>query len=73
VLLGSEHARLRLKRVYCYDEDYYGRSVTVVTYTVTDGGVLDTDGVANGEIVDPAGLALGVLTVSNTGLGGLGF
>lgn len=32
-------------------------TVTRVTYEVTDGGTLDTDGAANGTIVDPAGLA----------------
>lgn len=32
-------------------------TVTRVTYQVTDGGELDTDGLANGTIVDPAGLA----------------
>lgn len=34
-----------------------GNLVTVVTYEVTDGGELDTDGVEDGNIADPAGLA----------------
>lgn len=34
----------------------YGQSVTVLSYSVTDGGPLDDDGVVNGVIVDPAGL-----------------
>lgn len=34
-----------------------GYTVTVVTYEVTDGGELDTDGVEDGNISDPAGLA----------------
>jgi len=45
--------------------DYDVEDVTVngsqalrVTFEVTDGGVLDIDSEANGEIVDPAGLAL---------------
>ena len=41
------------------------------TYQVTDGGLLDTDGSANGTIVDPAGLAISAVGVPNTGLGGL--
>jgi hypothetical protein len=44
-----------------------GESVLRVTYTVTDGGALDEDGVANGTIVDPAGIAvLGTTTTSTT-------
>ncbi len=34
-----------------------GRDVTVVSYEVTDGGELDTDGLEDGNITDPAGLA----------------
>jgi len=34
-----------------------GQTVTVVTYSVTDGGPLDTDGAANGTVIDPVGLA----------------
>jgi hypothetical protein len=41
-----------------------GENVIKVTYTVTDGGVLDEDGSANGTIVDPAGLAVLGSTVS---------
>ena len=47
----------------------YGSNVVVVSYSITDGGVLDTDGVANGTIVDPAGLAK---SVSNGGLANTG-
>jgi len=35
-----------------------GANVLVITYDVTDGGVLDDDGIANGVVVDPAGPAL---------------
>ena len=41
-----------------------GESAIQVVYSVTDGGDLDTDGVANGVIVDPVGL--GVLAASDT-------
>jgi len=34
-----------------------GNIVTIVTYDVTDGGELDTDGEVDGNITDPAGLA----------------
>ena len=47
-----------------------GRAVAKVVYRVTDGGPLDTDGVANGTIVDPVGLAQSSVGVPNTGLGG---
>lgn len=40
---------------------------TAVSYAVNDGGVLDTDGVANGRIVDPAGLAVPVADLAGTG------
>lgn len=32
-----------------------GETVTTITYPVTDGGLLDSDGLANGVIIDPAG------------------
>jgi hypothetical protein len=43
-----------------------GQAVTVVTYTVTDGGELDVDGADNGVIVDPVGLGQ-VQSLANTG------
>lgn len=45
-----------------------GQTVTVVTYQVTDGSSLDDDAVANGIIVDPAGLAVQSVGAPNTGL-----
>lgn len=45
-----------------------GSSVTVVTYQITDGGERDTDGLADGMISDPAGLAQSVVGAPNTGL-----
>lgn len=44
-----------------------GQSVVKVSYDITDGGLLDQDGQANGEIVDPAGLAQSVVGAPNTG------
>lgn len=41
-----------------------------VIYEVIDGGVLDQDGIADGNITDPAGLAIVNLGAPNTGLGG---
>ena len=32
-----------------------------LTYDITDGGVLDQDGLVNGTIIDPVGLATGQL------------
>lgn len=39
------------------DDTINGNAAVVVTYDVTDGQVLDTDGVEDGNISDPAGLA----------------
>lgn len=47
----------------------YGNQVTVVTYDIVDGGDLDVDGLENGVIRDPAGLAELMIGVPNTGLG----
>lgn len=41
-----------------------------VAYEITDGGELDQDGEANGEIVDPVGLGTAIVGAPNTGLGG---
>ena len=45
-----------------------GAEAIKVVYQVVDGGVLDQDGVANGAITDPVGLAEIVVTAPNTGL-----
>jgi hypothetical protein len=42
--------------------------VTTLTYTVTDGGDLDDDGLVNGVIVDPAGPAVLAVTSPDTGI-----
>jgi len=47
-----------------------GIQAVKVVYQVTDGGLLDQDGVANGIIVDPVGLGINDVGVPNTGLGG---
>lgn len=46
-----------------------GHAVLKATYSITDGGPLDDDGMVNGSISDPVGLALGVASAPNTGLG----
>lgn len=38
-------------------EDYNGTSMLKLTYDITDGGILDQDGQANGTVIDPVGLA----------------
>lgn len=45
-----------------------GHNVTVVSYTVVDGSSRDADGIANGVIVDPAGLASATVGAPRTGL-----
>lgn len=48
-----------------------GKTLTTVTYSITDGGDLDLDGAVNGIIVDPVGVAKAVVGPPNTGVGGL--
>jgi hypothetical protein len=47
-----------------------GETAVKVVYQVVDGGPLDQDGAADGNIVDPVGPAVLVLGAPNTGLGG---
>ncbi len=47
-----------------------GESALKIVYSVTDGGDLDQDGIANGTIVDPSGPGQSVVGTPNTGLGG---
>ena len=47
-----------------------GQTVTKVRYQITDGGAFDQDGLANGVIVDPVGLAVPSVGTPNTGVGG---
>ena len=42
-------------------------TVTTVTYTITDGGTNDIDGVANGVIVDPTGPGVAGADTSDSG------
>jgi|GEM_PF-3277511 len=50
-----------------------GQNVLIVSYSVTDGGSLDADGLANGTIVDPAGPAFIVTAApGNIDTGGAG-
>ncbi len=51
---------------------YQGQPALKLTYTVTDGGALDEDGVVNGVIVDPVGLAKVPAFPSTVGLRSLG-
>jgi hypothetical protein len=44
-----------------------GKSVVRARYRVTDGGPLDADGVVNGSILDPVGLARAVASPPTTG------
>jgi hypothetical protein len=43
-----------------------GQQAAKATYSIADGGTLDTDGTANGAIVDPAGLATTTITATGT-------
>ncbi len=46
-----------------------GKPALAISYDITDGGPFDQDGLANGTIVDPAGMAKAVISAPNTGLG----
>lgn len=45
-----------------------GKAAVTATYTLTDGGALDQDGLVNGAIVDPVGMGLLQVSSPNTGL-----
>ena len=45
-----------------------GNTVTTVTFTVTDGGEFDADGLENGEILDPVGPAEVLAETGSSGL-----
>ena len=47
-------------------ETIANQSVLTASYTITDGSSLDTDGLVNGIIVDPAGPALASTTTNST-------
>lgn len=50
------------------EADVSGQHALTLTYSITDGGELDQDGVANGTIVDPVGLAVNQTgTLAKTG------
>ncbi len=44
------------------------QTVTIASYKIKDGGLLDMDGVANSTIADPVGLAYQVVGSPNTGI-----
>jgi len=44
-----------------------GNHALKVTYSITDGGILDDDGLANGTVLDPIGLAVTSATLASTG------
>lgn len=48
-----------------------GQPVIIASYSITDGGELDTDGAANGTITDPAGPAVLSATANTTKSGSL--
>ncbi len=49
-----------------------GQQVALVQYQVVDGGALDADGLVNGVIVDPVGLALQSVATGDGGLASTG-
>ena len=49
-----------------------GAPVTILSYDITDGGELDTDGQVDGKFTDPAGLALANKVDSAVALGATG-
>lgn len=51
-------------------EPINGNPAVTAVYSVTDGGELDEDSVANGVIVDPVGMAVSAAGAPNAGIGG---
>jgi surface protein len=49
-------------------ENINGSNKTTVTYSLTDGGINDDDGIANGNILDPVGFGIPVTNLSATGM-----
>ncbi|TAH32879.1 hypothetical protein EYC59_05645 [Candidatus Saccharibacteria bacterium] len=47
-----------------------GQSALKLTYSITDGGALDDDGTADGNIVDPVGLAVAATSAAASGTSG---
>lgn len=47
-----------------------GKNAIRIQYKITDGGELDQDGVANGQIQDPVGIAQSAVGSPNTGIRG---
>ena len=66
----TTHAYFTVSSAVITQETIGGQLVAVATYSITDGGDLDTDGTVNGVIVDPVGLATSAIGAPNTGLGG---
>jgi hypothetical protein len=66
----NTHAYFAIAGFTLEQTTFSGQAALRVTYQATDGGDLDTDGTANGTIVDPVGLAQSVVGAPNTGLGG---
>ncbi len=62
--LTDENSNVSIEEVTIDDQ-----AALRVTYVLTDGGLLDQDGLVNGEIVDPVGVAQVALTAPNTGSG----
>ena len=50
------------------NETIDGKNVLKAVYTVKDGGVLDQDNTADGNIVDPVGIGKSAVGSPNTGL-----
>lgn len=48
-----------------YNGEETGSTVTKIRYRITDGGIYDDDGLANGVIVDPSGPALLAIVAQN--------
>ncbi len=47
-----------------------GQNALKVQYQITDGSSLDQDGIVDGNIVDPVGIAVNMISAPNTGLSG---
>jgi Tol biopolymer transport system component len=67
---ATTHAYQTMPAVTITSATIGGQPVAKATYQITDGGLFDQDGVADGVIVDPVGIARPSIGAPNTGLGG---
>lgn len=65
---ASNHSYTTITNAVITSVTIGGQKAIKAVYTIVDGGALDADGLANGTIVDPAGIGVLSTSAPNTGL-----